>query len=552
MEKLHRLVVILFCSIAFTLLINRLLRGVDLTDEAYYLAQPWIFINGAKPFWDELMLVQTASFFTAPILFIYNFFKGGIEGAFLYFRLVYIGLLAFVGVTYFSAFKDYLSKRDILVCCLFLFCFWPFSIPSLSYNTLGATFFCVGQILCYVPLSRKKANMSLIIGLNFLVFSVWVYPTLALPLAGVLFSLLIKRKDLIWEKGSKRLLYFFSVFYVVLATYLLFFYIGVERLMEIRSYFSSYSVQGGGRVKFTLIFNQLVESYSYFGLMFFYWGVIYFSRKKTSQVAVLLICFGGYLFWLSQQVTAIPQTHLIFSVLALNNMFVVLLNIKNKKFSALDFTILISLFAGLVTSWTSSNGFSNFIIGSLFSTLYALVFLFSELHISYKRKFATIFISLIVTFQINSLYKSVYGDDFIVKNLKYEIEDGPYKGLYTGKKKKLFLKKISMDLSKLNKGSSSLIVDSFPVGYLLSTTRYYAASVWPYSLSQFDYKREAIVDFYTSELPEYLIWVHKIPVSESFQFNLEHFKKDILRDILLPKYELMIKQDEYNIFKLKN
>ena len=116
----------------------RIFFGVDFTDESLYVALPYRFILGDKPFADELSTTQTAGIIIKPALQLFCQIMGSSDGIVLFTRgLHYLLSVIVAALTYFII-RPYLKTSEALLTSLLPVMFIPFNIQSLSYNTLAS------------------------------------------------------------------------------------------------------------------------------------------------------------------------------------------------------------------------------------------------------------------------------------------------------------------------------------------------------------------------------------------------------------------------------
>ena len=134
--------------VAAGLTYGRLYYGVDLTDEAFYIAVPYRFVLGAAPLIDETNIVQQT-----PVVLLYPFvglwhWLVGIDGLILYARHLHLLFTLVVGFAVFASLKRLLDDAiSSVVCAAAAVVFVPFGIHGLSYNTFASGFFTAGCFL---------------------------------------------------------------------------------------------------------------------------------------------------------------------------------------------------------------------------------------------------------------------------------------------------------------------------------------------------------------------------------------------------------------------
>ena len=89
-KRLYVFIDIVFSLLILVFLFFRIRYGVDFTDEAWYIAEPYAIVKGAIPYIDN---ITQAPGFTIPLYLVYGLFyriKGTTEGVFLFSRYLYV------------------------------------------------------------------------------------------------------------------------------------------------------------------------------------------------------------------------------------------------------------------------------------------------------------------------------------------------------------------------------------------------------------------------------------------------------------------------------
>ena len=115
----------------------RIQRGVDLSDEAIYIAIPMRFVLGDQPFLDDRSSFQGTGIMTMPLVFLYHRLVPSNEGVVLFMRIVFLGFLSGIGVAIQRAVRGWISAGSAMACGAIALFFVPFYVPQLSYNTVG-------------------------------------------------------------------------------------------------------------------------------------------------------------------------------------------------------------------------------------------------------------------------------------------------------------------------------------------------------------------------------------------------------------------------------
>lgn len=133
------------------LFLIRSVFGFDWSDETYYLALPYRFSLGDRPFIDSWDIHQTGALLLAPVLWLYRLITGGTTGVILFMRILYILADALTALLVYRAVLRLFRRRmPALLCAGLFFSFTPFGINNFSYNSMGYLFTAAAAMLLFV------------------------------------------------------------------------------------------------------------------------------------------------------------------------------------------------------------------------------------------------------------------------------------------------------------------------------------------------------------------------------------------------------------------
>jgi hypothetical protein len=149
-------------ALALVCAIERIRSGIDLEDEATYIAIPYRFTLGDRPFVDEINPIQTAGFITRPLVALYTGITGGTDGIVLFLRATY--LLACAGTAWIAvAFaRRFIGLPLALLACTPIVVHMP-GIPNLGYHTLASLGFTGGTFALALGLRRAGGRNWLLL-----------------------------------------------------------------------------------------------------------------------------------------------------------------------------------------------------------------------------------------------------------------------------------------------------------------------------------------------------------------------------------------------------
>ena len=477
---------LLFITICFAYF--RIYYGIDFTDESYTIAMPYLFSKGQVPFVDEILAHQGSAFLLQPFLTLYVKTVGSTDGIVLFSRHVFfIFSIAFSSALFFII-KKYYSFASAVFATMINIIYVPFSLYCLHYNYLGSSFFLLFLLL--IVLSSYTAPMSILIAC-LAGFSCLTYPTFVLPIFLAYIYALI-RKDR--SSHSKVILFISTLIAAIFFSVFMLSY-GYENILHILQITRSADIWGGDSKKvilFTAQFYQYLSPFDKF-IKYFFAPITLFIfgfwiQKRISSrdllTAVLmtapLVYFYFYNSFHSEFFYIFLVLPLLFIILILYLMAYFNSTRTEKNRAQQNFImILVSIFAGLVTAYTSANGLPNFGVGGYAALLVTATSLFFYL-VDIKKKwisgaifFICMFIPLVQTGMLIA-YR-----DVAPLNMNTTLEkSGPFYGLKTSAEKAQLLDIIQSILNPFKGETNPVLFYDFPAGYLMLSNPPRTNSTW--------------------------------------------------------------------------
>lgn len=146
--------------IIFFVLLIRCRYGFANLDESFYLTVPYRLCQGDALFADEWHLSQMAGILLFPIMKVYLAIAHGTEGIALAFRYIYTVVHFAVSVFLYLRIRP-LHKPGAAAAALTFLVYAPFSIPALSYNSMGSDLLVMAAVLLLT--SRKHLPVQYIL-----------------------------------------------------------------------------------------------------------------------------------------------------------------------------------------------------------------------------------------------------------------------------------------------------------------------------------------------------------------------------------------------------
>ncbi len=443
-------------SLVFVLLILRIFLGVDFTDESQYISQAFLPFMRGNFFVNDLFIQQCLYLFYQPFTGIY-FSIFGTDGAFLFFRFIFAFQSLLSSWLIYRFAKDEFGNRVALYMGGSLISFIPFSIPSLSYNTI--VFQIVPVITSYFLLFEKKTVILTAIMSFLSVFLVWTYPPMFLVIIlilGFYQEWRLSRSRVI--KFHFRLCFVFSALASILPIAIIYFS-GFDNFLKsitFSSLFTSTSLIEKGSDLILSLIKPLQYLCGFLLLRYFLVKKLNsFIFLKDYRGDILYSCIVFYVLYFESETFGILG-HKIVTIFFLSYF---LMLITNFKFENRWKFLIVLLSGGLICAFFSSNGVINICLTLVAGT----VPLINEgLRLKNGRELILpLFLASLMFSNFNFFYRESHLPD-----LSSQIRSGPFKGIYTTGERKKILLDIETDIHNINViGPQKVFSAYFPVAY---------------------------------------------------------------------------------------
>jgi hypothetical protein len=541
----------------------RIYFGIDFNDEAFYIAVPYRFILGDRPFIDEKSLIQLSGLLMFPFLKIFHWVTGGIQGAFLYWRHLHFGFFIFVAISVFLVIRKMIKWQLGFLVSLTVVTFAPFNIFGLSYNTLGSGFLTLGLFVGFFGIFEKSKKCLFSSGLYNALAAISYPPLIVITLAygGIIFYL--SRRDrhaLTWYTTGSSIP--FMVFFII------FLYFGIENVIRSFHFATSFGPQLGGIEKVTRILSGVWVNIPNKTILILLLLVIVVGMKyepsyfKYSFLLLPLVVFKlRWDYYFGQASSSIYV--LYYSMLA---PYLLLFLRRNDLAQRLFCGVWIpSFIAGVVTSYTSGNGYVSAAIGLLpgfIVTSIMVVLVYSDK--SQKKETALTRTRLLHMFSVILLilifvfyrFSTVYDEDKI-SLLNTRITAGPFFGLYTTREKSNYLSELTDDLRHYGeKHKRILIYDRLPAGFLLTSLRPATDTclLFPWMRYPEVKRRYGTLEYYEryNIEPDIVIKVLGIYEASYAQLRLSYSGDPLNSFVESNRYEKVLEKKDYVIYRRRS
>lgn len=460
------LAVAVFCSI------QRIRAGVDFEDEATHLAIPYRFVLGDRPFIDEINPIQTAGFITRPLIWAFVRATGGTDGIVLFTRVVY--LLCCIGVAWTAVLwaRKYVDPWLAVLCAAPIVVQIP-GIPNLGYHTIASLTFTAGVFAVAHGLKREQKSWVLLGGVMHALAAIAIQ---VYAVSGLLFAI----AALVWLAPNRKLRSLAPYALGAVVTAIVFAAPFFDLTRETIEYTYRHSVRDGTwRWKVEWVYYNQIRM---------------IPHKLAFAIALVVLVVAARLRWkllalpallalpvLAYQSQGAVGANLYTTVIAMLAPFL-WLALRDRAAARVLFLglWLPSFLAGLGLAWASSvhvmsEGYAQLpacIVTSILAAMLARE-LFPTHFVWPAVAWSSVLIASFLLFQ-----RQPYNDDEVTR-LDVRVADGPWRGIATTRAKMEYLSAIQADVrSFADPEKRVLFFTHFPAGYLMSSMRPAASSVW--------------------------------------------------------------------------
>ena len=530
------LVICIWISVISALLF-RISYGVEITDEAHYVAEGYIVSQGATPFINMWSQSPGFAFLNAPFILFYVFITGSTSGIMLYFRIVSLLLRLTLVLLACFILKPHIKAKIITLWLLPFVAFVPHSVITMSYNTWALILMPLCCVLIVRSVLSANHKMSFgIIGGSVFALIILCYPTMIIT--GVMFIPLILAYEKFNHIGHKTLCGYLAGGLITGVVILLFFtlrsgnILGIFEGLKIIIQDNPYNKLPKGVTKESLqMFIGYMKNWILLisiAYLFIYLPVLNKKQKSLLVIISVITCILYYsynIFIDYAQIMYTPQArHQISSVLC--RLFfpipLILLPLVEKKkklaHALLIFVYLPSLISCFASSYFAFNGMNNRYYFLVQGTLLIIPLLFyaindlAEVKINRTISFlSSSLIACVFTFGfLMNYYGYMYRDDPMGK-LDYKIDYGVYSGLKTTRARGEGIVSLEKTIrSSTNSLDTVLFMDCVPMAYLMTDARHTAPSTWDIQLYTYGFKDDTLLQKYfktVNRTPDKIIYI---------------------------------------------
>lgn len=524
---------ILITIICFVCMVCRVRFGVDFSDEAWYVAEPYIVSQGATPYVD---LWTQASGFTFPLCYIYDIFinlNKSTEGIFLFSRLVYVVWVFILGFVTCILVKNipfifYLSYIMVGINALY----------DINYNTIGQfySFFVLTVLFIKEDSECNKTNwwIGILAGIC-MARSIIGTPYTIIVFVLSLFFLIIKKRysSLSGFVIGNILMAIITISYCsVKGNGIYSIYYGLKCFLLDGAYqniIPRYDFVDALLEQFIAYKNMWI-CLSVLGVLKIFFLFVPVSAKKQSfqkSTAITILVF--FLWGICQGFEHGNLNYLIYGTFFCG-IFLYLFLGREQKYEGIAIVIFINVLWYYLASLGNIYGFYGrqyILMLSTVVSLWGVYLLYKDR--SVQRRIGVYCMAIACCIMvIGSNYSNVYRDEEIIE-LDSKVEEGVWKGCYTTQEQKDGIDFFEREIKELtNPGEKILFLDWASFGYLISNGQPFNSSTYDTMYYSYSVNNPKIMyDYFElkKDLPDKIIYIdygrdEKLSIEDKhWQFN---------------------------------
>lgn len=518
----EKLFILFLLGTSVILAFIRSFYGVETTDEAMYLAESYSLTQGGIPYATNWFHSSGYTTIIAPLIKIWETFNGGLDGLFLFTRLMYLVFKIIIAVSCICILKSYMPKKWVYLFVSPLILFAPYSISNFSYNTIPFLLeLVVSCLFLAIYKDRKRQSIFVITSAVIVAICCFVNPT-NIIYAAWWFILLIfyKSKGIINKKEPLRYAIAGLLVGGAIITILSFlcggFTVLLEGWIKATKYNPYYKIDQVTFQTQWLYIRVMVKSMVICLLLcLLSYFIITIKKEKTTERKLLAMQIGTALFLLLICIQYRNSANYLIRCMT-GGLFLhpwILSNfIKEKEYVGFLLSVfwIPSVLNLTISAGTAAYGISDRAYLLLPGVLIITIF-FEMPKIPNKSK-VNLFPVMLSIVLACSLFGLMYRDDNIFK-CDTKIDSGIYKNLYTTKERGEYLQKLELYLQDIVSENDYVFAQqSFPALYLMNKGKMLTPTAW---------SAQVFMDGYTGDdmVRNYFEFMNKTPNIILYHYN---------------------------------
>lgn len=560
----------------------RLYFGLAFFDEAYYLALPYSFSLGYRPFLDENAIHQLAGLLIQPFVEVYLAATGSHTGLVLFGRHLYLAgalLAAWIVRGFWLRTR---GERVANLLAAVVIAYVPFCIFGLSYNSLTYLGLLAATALLASACLSGNPPLHLFFATLLLAGVAFAYPPM-LPIAGLALALGLvavlrtcrpeqRTAAVAWTAAAAVGSAAVGGGYLLASNL-------PEAIDQIVGFSRAQGVQGGGAAKWKALQAEISFQGRFLVLLSLallvpILGVARAPNPKLAACAAMLLWpalayASTYYREFHAPFTTVPYVLSLLGLAAPVLVFVSRERLPRQQWIGLLVVTSTSIAAGLGILWSTANGLRNAALGLTPAAIVALACLTPRKPPSSRAidrggdglAFLrdpnlpfTVFVSSLLLFQVLQLWTHAYRE-FVPSELGPRVEHGAWKGIKTTASKIDFMTELRGDLARVRGNAETIIFfDYFPAGYLMSDLVPRTPGLWLFPVSRIFQGNAGLRKVYADrlrsrrDLPDLVVRMRCIPARPLTKMKL--LKGDPLSALFnRADYENVVERECYRVAK---
>ncbi len=524
---------ILITIICFLCMIYRVRYGVDFSDEAWYVAEPYIVSQGATPYVD---LWTQASGFTFPLCFIYDIFikiNKSTEGIFLFSRLVYVVWTFVLGFVTCA-----LVKKIPFIFYLPYIMVGINALYDINYNTVGQfySFFVLTVLFIREDSECNKTNWwtSILAGICMARSIIGTPYTIIVFVLSLIFLIIKKRYSSLggFVIGNILMAILTISYCAIKGNGIYSIYYGLKCFLMDGAYQNitpHYNFVDALLEQFIAYKNMWLCLILLGGIKLFSKFIPFFDKQQIFyQISGVIVsaCFLGGIY---EGFRYGSLTYLVYGTFFCG-IFLYLFLGREQKYEGIAIVIFINVLWYYLASLGNIYGFYGrqyILMLSTVASLWGGYLLCRDKRVQIRVGVYCMAIACCIMV-ICSNYSNVYRDEEI-SNLDSKVEEGVWKGCYTTKEQKEGIDFFEREIKELtNEGEKILFLDWASFGYLISNGEPFNSSTYDTMYYSYSVNNPKIMyDYFDlkKDIPDKIIYIdygrdEKLSIEDKYwQFN---------------------------------
>lgn len=481
--SIYEAILVIGCIFAILLIYFRAFFGTEITDEAYYISNALTILHGNLPFaYNNDALTFGAYFILIPQIYIYELFIPSLEGIFLFSRISFVTFRILILLFSYRIIRKTTSRKNALLAIAILIPYSGGVIPNYSYNSVPTLILFLAALLLYDAIENSEKNNLLKITLAGFLSSFSFFSHIAYAVAIIIFLGII-----IIRSNKDNRLKFFLAYSIggLLEVFIVFLPIMIqaglntlfEGLILYIKPFPSQPMSSNTWVQRLWALEIFAKPYVQIALFFILVSYFFIRRyvaeenekytSRESLSAAMLISLLVCIMTMIQDVSYDSQIDYLGLLSAIHIFLFFLTRLSRGKVLPYYMSIYPVIFAVVLACSTGTNA----VISRFYSIIPALIGILIVL-LESRRELIRVLASItaiICIFIIGySQCKYVYRDAAL-SSLKYKVNEGVYRGIYTTEQRAKDLPEIENYLNSAIKENEYVSFrDNVPFAYLMN------------------------------------------------------------------------------------